>query len=81
MDNIEGGGRMSSFDISMSKVAVLMGGSSAEREISLLSGQGVLGALQSLGVNASAFDPSQLQLEQLKTQQNTHAFIGFAIYA
>jgi D-alanine-D-alanine ligase len=67
---------MSSFDISMSKVAVLMGGSSAEREISLLSGQGVLGALQSLGVNASAFDPSQLALEQLKTQQYTHAFIA-----
>ena len=58
MDNIEGGGRMSSFDITTSKVAVLMGGRSAERDISLMSGQGVLTALQSLGVNATAFDPA-----------------------
>ena len=41
----------------MGKVAVLMGGSSAERDISLLSGQGVLTALQSRGIDAHAFDP------------------------
>jgi D-alanine-D-alanine ligase len=75
MDNVEGGGRMSSFDITTSKVAVLMGGRSAEREISLMSGQGVLTALQSLGVNATAFDPAQLALEQLKAEKYTHAFI------
>jgi D-alanine-D-alanine ligase len=75
MDNVEGGGRMSSFDITKSKVAVLMGGRSAEREISLMSGQGVLTALQSLGVNATAFDPAQLALEQLKAEKYTHAFI------
>ena len=75
MDNVEGGGRMSSFDITTSKVAVLMGGRSAERDISLMSGQGVLTALQSLGVNATAFDPAQLALEQLKAEKYTHAFI------
>ncbi len=35
-----------------------MGGTSAEREISLLSGNGVLAALRSQGVNAHAFDPA-----------------------
>ena len=41
------------------KVAVLMGGASAEREISLLSGNGVLQALCSQGVDAHAFDPAE----------------------
>jgi len=76
LDDVKGGGRMSSFDIATSKVAVLMGGRSAEREISLLSGQGVLTALQSLGVNATAFDTSQIPLEQLQAHQYTHAFIA-----
>jgi D-alanine-D-alanine ligase len=67
---------MTSFDIATSKVAVLMGGRSAEREISLLSGQGVLTALQSLGINATAFDPAKVALEQLKTEKFTHAFIA-----
>jgi D-alanine-D-alanine ligase len=67
---------MSPFDIGTSKVAVLMGGRSAERDISLLSGQGVLQALQSLGVNAHGFDPAQQALEQLKLGQFTHAFIA-----
>ncbi len=44
------------------KVAVLMGGRSAEREISLLSGGGVLAALQSQGVDAHAFDPAERDL-------------------
>ena len=43
---------------SMGKVAVLMGGDSAEREVSLMSGTGVLNALLSQGVDASAFDPA-----------------------
>ncbi|TRZ58024.1 MAG: D-alanine--D-alanine ligase [Rhodocyclaceae bacterium] len=40
------------------KVAVLMGGTSAEREISLISGKAVLQALHDKGVDAHAFDPS-----------------------
>ncbi|MBL8471828.1 MAG: D-alanine--D-alanine ligase [Rhodocyclaceae bacterium] len=40
------------------KVAVLMGGSSAEREISLMSGTAVLNALRARGVDAHAFDPA-----------------------
>jgi len=48
------------------KVAVLMGGSSAEREISLLSGNAVLAALQRQGVAAQAFDPAEQELAGLK---------------
>ena len=47
------------------KVAVVMGGNAAEREISLLSGQAVLKALQTLGVDAIKFDPKTQNLEQL----------------
>jgi D-alanine-D-alanine ligase len=60
----------------MGKVAVLMGGSSAEREISLLSGQGVLAALQSRGVDAHAFDPQQRSLWELKEQGFNRCFIA-----
>jgi D-alanine-D-alanine ligase len=52
-----------------------MGGHSAERDISLMSGQGVLKALLSKGVNAHAFDPSLHSLQNLRDQQFTHAFI------
>ncbi len=48
------------------KVAVLMGGRSAEREVSLMSGTGVLKALQSQGVDAFAFDPAQRPLQEHK---------------
>src|SRR4029077_5178476 len=47
---------------SLGKVAVLMGGSSAERQISIMSGTGVLLALKSLGVDAPPFDPSERAL-------------------
>jgi len=67
---------MTTFNASTSKVAVLMGGRSAEREISLMSGQGVLKALQSVGVNATGFDPAQQSIAQLKEQKFTHAFIA-----
>ena len=40
------------------KVVVVMGGDSPEREVSLISGDAVLSALKSCGVNAHAFDPS-----------------------
>ncbi len=64
------------FDIQHAKVAVLMGGRSAEREISLMSGEGVLKALQSKGVNAHAFDPANQAMDQLTQQSFTHAFIS-----
>lgn len=66
---------MKPFDIHTAKVAVLMGGHSAERDISLMSGQGVLKALQSLGVNAHAFDPASQALHLLRDQGFSHAFI------
>ena len=59
-----------------SKVAVLMGGRSAEREVSLMSGQGVLKALRSRGVDAHAFDPSERDLGELKQDGFTHCFIA-----
>ena len=52
----------------LGKVAVLMGGHSAEREISLMSGQGVLEALLSKGVDAHAFDTAQQNLFALKAR-------------
>ncbi len=47
------------------QVAVLMGGASAEREISLLTGAAVLEALVARGVQASAFDPAERALTEL----------------
>ena len=47
------------------KVAVLFGGASAEREVSLKSGSRVLAALQSQGVDAHAFDPVERKLDEL----------------
>ena len=58
------------------KVAVLMGGSSAEREISLMSGRGVLAALQSQGVDAHAFDPAERDLVELKRDGFARCFIA-----
>ena len=47
------------------KVAVLLGGKSAEREVSLDSGQAVLDALLRSGVNAEAFDPQDRSVTEL----------------
>jgi len=58
------------------KVAVLMGGRSAEREISLKSGTMVLNALKKSGVDAHAFDPRDHGLEALKAQRFDRAFIA-----
>jgi len=58
------------------KVAVLMGGRSAEREISLKSGTMVLAALIKSGVDAHAFDPRDESLETLKSQRFDRAFIA-----
>lgn len=56
------------------KVAVMMGGSSAEREVSLMSGSGVLAALQSKGVDAHAFDPAEKPLSALKEEGFARVF-------
>jgi D-alanine-D-alanine ligase len=61
---------------SFGKVAVLMGGQSAEREISLLSGNGVLAALLSRGVDAHAFDPAQQNMGELKDAGFDRCFIA-----
>jgi D-alanine-D-alanine ligase len=58
------------------KVAVLMGGRSAEREISLLSGSAVLAALKRQGVDAHAFDPANRALEDLKREGFMRAHIA-----
>lgn len=60
----------------LGKVAVLMGGRSSEREVSLMSGSGVLAALQSKGVNAHKFDPAEQSLDQLKVQGFDRCFIA-----
>ncbi|MGU3627731.1 D-alanine--D-alanine ligase [Comamonas sp. C24C] len=60
----------------LGKVAVLMGGRSSEREVSLMSGTGVLAALQSKGVDAHKFDPAEQGLDQLKVQGFDRCFIA-----
>ena len=60
----------------LGKVAVLMGGTSAERQISLMSGSGVLAALQSQGVDAHAFDPAERELVELKHEGFARCFIA-----
>jgi D-alanine-D-alanine ligase len=51
------------------KVAVMFGGSSAEREVSLRSGKAVLDALQGAGINAHGFDPKELPITELLAQR------------
>ena len=58
------------------KVGVLFGGRSAEREISLISGNGVLQALQSRGIDAHAFDPGTQSLAELAAQRFDRVFIA-----
>ena len=60
----------------LGKVAVLLGGRSAEREVSLMSGNGVLAALRSRGVNAHAFDPAERDLSDLRREGFDRAFIA-----
>ena len=56
------------------KIAVLMGGTSAEREISLQSGQAVLNALINQGFNAYAVDPKTFPIETLKAEKFDRVF-------
>ncbi|MCE2656979.1 MAG: D-alanine--D-alanine ligase [Rubrivivax sp.] len=62
--------------MAMGKVAVLMGGSSAEREISLMSGRGVLQALRARGVDAHAFDPAEQPVLALRGEGYSRVFIA-----
>ncbi len=58
------------------KVAVLMGGDSSERDISLLSGNAVLAALQRRGVDAHAFDPRDRAVQDLVAEDFSRAWIA-----
>ena len=60
----------------LGKVAVLMGGRSAEREISLRSGNGVLQALRSQGVDAHSFDPAERELAELRHEGFDRCFVA-----
>ncbi len=60
----------------LGRVAVLMGGRSAERPVSLMSGAGVLAALQSQGVDAQAFDPAERDLWDLVREGFNRVFIA-----
>ncbi|MBC7453359.1 MAG: D-alanine--D-alanine ligase [Massilia sp.] len=61
---------------SFGKVGVLFGGRSAERDISIMSGLGVLAALQSRGIDAHAFDPGQRSLAELAGEHFDRVFIA-----
>jgi D-alanine-D-alanine ligase len=62
--------------LNLGKVAILMGGQSAEREVSMMSGQGVLQALRASGVDAHAFDPAERDLGELKREGIDRCFIA-----
>ncbi|MCX7276036.1 MAG: D-alanine--D-alanine ligase [Burkholderiales bacterium] len=67
---------MTPINLNLGKVAVLMGGASAEREVSLMSGTGVLAALRSQGVDAHAFDTGERDLSELKRDGFARCFIA-----
>jgi len=58
------------------KVGVLMGGRSAERDVSIMSGTGVLNALKSRGIDAHAFDPAERSLAELAAEKFDCVFIA-----
>ncbi|PWF44308.1 D-alanine--D-alanine ligase [Massilia glaciei] len=60
----------------LGKVGVLFGGRSAEREVSIMSGNGVLKALQSRGVDAHGFDPGERGLAELAAEKFDRVFIA-----
>ena len=60
----------------LGKVGVLLGGRSAEREISIMSGTGVLNALKSKGVDAHAFDPAERGFAELADEKFDRVFIA-----
>ncbi len=60
----------------LGKVAVLLGGRSAEREVSLMSGNAVLQALREAGVDAHAFDPAEREVFELAREGFQRVFIA-----
>jgi D-alanine-D-alanine ligase len=58
------------------KVGVLFGGRSAEREVSMMSGSGVLAALRSKGIDAHPFDPAERSLAELAAEKFDRVFIA-----
>jgi D-alanine-D-alanine ligase len=58
------------------KVGVLMGGRSAERDVSIMSGSGVLAALRGSGIDAHAFDPAVRSLAELAEEKFDRVFIA-----
>jgi D-alanine-D-alanine ligase len=72
----ESGARRAQNAADFGKTAVLLGGDSSEREISLMSGQAVLDALKRRGVAAHGFDPQQKPLERLLSDGFDRAFIA-----
>ncbi|MEH6435341.1 D-alanine--D-alanine ligase [Massilia sp. DD77] len=61
---------------SLGKVGVLFGGRSAERDVSIMSGTGVLQALKSRGIDAHPFDPGTQSLAELAAQNFDRVFIA-----
>ena len=61
---------------SFGRVGVLLGGLSAEREISLMSGNGVLAALRAKGVDAHSFDPAERSLGELADERFDRVFVA-----
>jgi D-alanine-D-alanine ligase len=58
------------------KVGVLFGGRSAERDVSIMSGTGVLQALQSKGIDAHGFDPAERSIAELASEKFDRVFIA-----
>lgn len=67
---------MNSSAASFGKVGVLFGGKSSEREVSIMSGTGVLNALKSRGVDAHSFDPGLQSLAELEAARFDRVFIA-----
>jgi len=58
------------------KVGILYGGRSAERDVSIMSGTGVLQALKSRGIDAHGFDPAERSLAELAAEKFDCVFIA-----
>lgn len=67
---------MSDIITNFGKVGVLYGGRSAERDVSIMSGTGVLAALKSRGIDAHGFDPAERSLAELAAEQFDCVFIA-----
>jgi D-alanine-D-alanine ligase len=76
LEHARGGLRHANDAREFGRVAVLCGGSSSEREISLLTGAAVLGALERRGVDACAFDPRAARLTGLVDEGYDRVFIA-----